>query len=377
MCVDIKKEIIMKKAAAASIVILSVAGVLAGCGKEEVEKAIAPLVADTQATAEAEEVEEAEEETGSVLPEIDTSIPIQAGAKIAVVSKDTSGEFWELLEKGMEQAVKEINTAFGYEKDEQITMTFEGPSDEQDVESQINTMDAVIAENPDVLCIAASDMDSCQAQLESAKENGIPVIAFDSNVSDKKLVRAFRGTDNKQVGRMGAYRLAKAIGKMGKVAVFSAQEKTQSSQERVEGFLDYIAKYSDIEVVQVIYEDQVNNMAAAMQGVLEIYPKLDGVFCTNADVSEMYLDMEKDETRDAIAMVGVDATTRQQEAVKNGEEVGVVSQQPYTMGYQTIWTAALATTPKGTVEIKRRELISPEWIDAAALEDPAYSNYIY
>lgn len=49
-------------------------------------------------------------------------------------------------------------------------MTFEGPDNEEDVETQINTIDAVIAENPDVLCISASDMDSCEAQLEAAKE---------------------------------------------------------------------------------------------------------------------------------------------------------------------------------------------------------------
>lgn len=29
-------------------------------------------------------------------------------------------------------------------------MTFEGPDNEEDVETQINTIDAVIAENPDV-----------------------------------------------------------------------------------------------------------------------------------------------------------------------------------------------------------------------------------
>lgn len=31
----------------------------------------------------------------------------------------------------------------------------------------------------------ARDMDSCEAQLEAAKENGIPVIAFDSNVREE------------------------------------------------------------------------------------------------------------------------------------------------------------------------------------------------
>lgn len=106
-------------------------------------------------------------------------------------------------------------------------MTFEGPDDEEDVESQINTLDAVIAENPSVVCLSAGDVDSCQAQLEAAKENGIPVVAFDSNVSDTKLVRAFRGTDNTQIGEYAAYKLGSAIenGKCG--CFFRTGENTE------------------------------------------------------------------------------------------------------------------------------------------------------
>ncbi len=68
---------------------------------------------------------------------------------------------------------------------------------------------------------------------------------------------------------------------MGKVAVFSAQEKTQSIQERVSGFTNYITNYPDIEVVEIVYQDQVDDMTAAMQEVLDKYPQLDGVFCDN------------------------------------------------------------------------------------------------
>ncbi|MFR6582474.1 MAG: substrate-binding domain-containing protein [Ruminococcus sp.] len=132
-----------------------------------------------------------------------------------------------------------------------------------------------------------------QAQLEAAKENGIPVVAFDSGVTDSKMVRAFRGTDNTRVGEIAAYRLATAIGKMGKVAVFSAQEKTQSIQERVSGFTNYITNYPDIEVVEIVYQDQVDDMTAAMQEVLDKYPQLDGVFCDNADIADLYLDMKR------------------------------------------------------------------------------------
>ena len=345
----------MKKVAVIPAVVLAALCTFTGCKKEEVEKVIAPLVSDGQTT---ESTEEAQEEKDPLIPEIDTSVELQAGSRVAVVSKSTSGEFWGLVKKGMEQAIADVNEAYGFKKEDQVTMTFEGASDEKDVESQVNTIDVVIAENPDVLCVSA-------------------VVAFDSGVTDSKMVRAFRGTDNTRVGEIAAYRLATAIGKMGKVAVFSAQEKTQSIQERVSGFTNYITNYPDIEVVEIVYQDQVDDMTAAMQEVLDKYPQLDGVFCNNADIADLYLDMKKDETKDSIVMVGVDATAKQQEAIRNGKEVGVVSQQPYAMGYQTIWTALLTTAPKKSVEIKRNVRIDPAWIDSSNIDDPTYSSYLY
>ena len=367
----------MKRAAVAAIGLVTGLTMLTGCSRAEVEETIQPLVADAieETDSEAEAVDEQDE--SPLIPEIDTDVKIEAGSRIAVVSKATKGEYWKMVKKGMEEAVKAINEAYGFKKDDQVTMTFEGPDNEEDVESQINTIDAVIAENPDVLCISASDMDSCQAQLEAAKENGIPVIAFDSNVSEKKLVRAYRGTDNVQVGKMAAYQLGSALGKMGKVAVFSAQQKTKSVQDRVDGFMNNIGKYGDIEVVETIYSDQVDDMETAIQEVLEKYPTLDGVFCTNADVTELYLEMDKSTESDSIALVGVDATSKQQEAIRKGTEIGCVSQQPYAMGYQTIWAAAETTAPRKSVKIEKNVLINPAWIDASTLDDPESSAYLY
>ena len=356
----------MKRVAVMSVALLAAATLLTGCQKEEVEKLVAPLVADVQETPEAQEMEE---EKNPAIPEIDTTLSIESGARIAVVSKSKKGEFWD--------KVKEVSTAYGFKKEDQITMTFEGPDNEEDVESQINTLDAVIAENPSVVCLSAGDMESCQAQLEAAKENGIPVIAFDSNVSDTKLIRAFRGTDNTQIGKYAAYKLGSAIGKMGNVAVFSAQEKTQSAQERVQGFLDNIANYTDIKVVETIYSDQVDDMKEAMKEVLDKYPALDGVFCTNADVSGMFLEVNKDNGENKVAMVGVDATSKQQEAIKNGEELGVLSQNPYAMGYQTMWAAIQSTAPKKETKIEKQVLLDPAWIDAENLESEDYANYMY
>lgn len=373
----------MKKAA---VVVLLLAGAVAVAGGTDIMGGFGNFVADVQAEDELPDNDEAQEELAASpeeepeadrVSQIDTTITLGAGSRIAVVSKATAGEYWKLVRQGMEDAVKDINTAYSFSSDEEITMTFEGASDEQDVETQINTLDAVIAENPTVLCMSAGDIESCQAQLEAASENGIPVVVFDSNVNEDELVAAFRGTDNTYVGKLAAQKLADAIGGAGKIAVFSAQEKTESSQKRVEGFKEALADYPDITIVSELYTDKVDDMSAAMADALKRYPDLSGVFCTNEDVSDMYLELEKGEK--SPVMVGVDATTAQQEAIADGQELGVVSQNPYEIGYQTIIAAAqaMSTDEAQAAAVEKNVLLEPKWIDATNIDDQANSNYLY
>lgn len=377
----------MKKAAVA-VLFLAVAVIVAG-GSGKIGS-FTHLIADVQAEDDLQDGTEVPEHEISAAEadnegmeedrasKIDTTITLGAGSRIAVVSKATDGEYWKLVRQGMEAAVKDINTAYDFTSDDAITMTFEGPSDESDVETQINTLDAVIAENPTVLCLSASDIESCQAQLEAASENGIPVVVFDSNVNDDALVVAFRGTDNEYVGKMAAEKLADAIGGSGKIAVFSAQEKTESIQKRVEGFEEAIASdYPDISIVSKIYMDQVDDMSEAISNVLTSYPDLAGVFCTNENASNLYLSVDKGEN--APVMVGVDASTVQQDAIKNGQELGCVSQDPYEIGYQTIIAAAqaMSTDEEQAAAVEKNVLLEPGWIDAANIEDSQNSNYLY
>ena len=344
----------MKKAA---VVVLLLAGVAAVAGEAGIMDGFGNFVADVQAEDELPDNEKAQNESEEVTGEeedsaskIDTSITIGAGSRIAVVSKATDGEYWKLVHRGMEDAVKDINTAYDFSSDDAVTMTFEGPSDEQDVETQINTLDAVIAENPTVLCMSAGDIESCQAQLEAASENGIPVVVFDSNVNEDELVAAFRGTDNTYVGKLAAEKLADAIGGSGKIAVFSAQEKTESSQKRVEGFKETLAEYPDITIVSELYTDKV---------------------------SDLYLGLDKGEK--APVMVGVDATTVQQKAIADGQELGTVSQDPYAIGYQTIIAAAqtMSTDAQKAEKVEKNVLLEPKWIDASNIGDETNSNYLY
>ena len=96
----------MKRAAAAAISLMTGLAMLAGCSRAEVEETIQPLVADAieESDSEAEAVKE--EDESPLIPEIDTDIKIHAGSRIAVVSKCVKGEYWKMVKKGMEDAVK-------------------------------------------------------------------------------------------------------------------------------------------------------------------------------------------------------------------------------------------------------------------------------
>lgn len=300
-------------------------------------------------------------------------INLEAGSHIAVVVKSTKNGFWTSVKRGMDAAVADLNEKLGYKGDDKIKLTFEGPSDETDVDNQINIIDAVLGENPDVLCLSAIDMDSCQAQLEAAEENGIPVIVLDSGVKAGN-VNATCVVDNYQAGVQAAEKLADAIGGSGKIAVMAHVESAQNCQEREQGFTETIAeKYPDIEIVNISHQNEETSVSEMAESVLKLFPDVKGYFCTNENVAGDVLDAISASGKE-VAVVGIDAGKKQKDAIKSGKEVGVLVQNAYGMGYATVVAAARAA-----LGMENNESINPgmEWIDSENISDERYANYLY
>ena len=300
-------------------------------------------------------------------------INLEAGSHIAVVVKCTLNGLWTSVKRGMDAGVADLNDKLGYKGDDKIKLTFEGPSDETDVEEQINIIDAVLGENPDVLCLSAIDMDSCQAQLEAAEENGIPVIVLDSGVKTGN-VNATCVVDNYQAGVQAAVKLADTIGGSGKIAVMTHVESAQNCQEREQGFTETIAeKYPDIEIVNISHQNEETSVSEMAESVLKLFPDVKGYFCTNENVSGDVLDAISASGKE-VAVVGIDAGKKQKDAIKSGKEVGVLVQNAYGMGYATVVAAARAA-----LGLENDESINPgmEWIDSENISDERYANYLY
>lgn len=296
----------------------------------------------------------------------------EPGTRIAVVVKNTKTGFWKNVKKGMDDAVEDLNEKMGYKGEDKIKISFEGPGNETDVESQINIIDAVLSENPSILCLAAIDMESCQPQVEEATLNGIPVVVLDSGVQSEQ-VNAICATDNYAAGTEAAKKMAEALGEKGQVAIMAHVETSESSQKRVAGFTDEMKNHPEIEIVNISYENEETSMSELAEAVLKLYPEVKGYYCTNEIATNNVLDIVNTSDKE-VKVIGFDSGEKQIKAVKDGVELGMFAQNPYGMGYATIVAGVRADQG-----LENDAFINTgyQWIDSTSIELPEYKNYLY
>src|SRR3989442_3997095 len=100
--------------------------------------------------------------------------PAQAATKpyIPLISKGFQHQFWQAVKQGAEQAAKDFN----------VTITFEGPESESQVDKQIEMLQAALDKKPSAIGIEALDSKAVVPLLERAKAQFFPVIVLFSSV---------------------------------------------------------------------------------------------------------------------------------------------------------------------------------------------------
>jgi len=91
---------------------------------------------------------------------------------IPVISKGFQHQFWQTVKAGAEAAAKQYG----------VTITFEGPPTEADIQPQVQMLVNDMAKNPSAIALAALDTNSVMDQLNQAIKRKIPIIGFDSGV---------------------------------------------------------------------------------------------------------------------------------------------------------------------------------------------------
>jgi len=254
---------------------------------------------------------------------------------IVFIPKARDQVFWTFMRQGVDRAMRE---------DGHVKLTWRGPAHNDDVDSQIEILRIYSKPGVDAIIIAATDRSRLVPSVEQAAALGIKVIAVDSGL-DGKAHTNFVTTNNFAAGRVAAERLASLLNRQGSVAVLRTIAGSGSTDDRADGFLDYMKKNAPhIRIVADEFGGGTRGKAARSAAqLLEKHPEVDGIFAVNESTSDgMLRALRQAGFAGKKRFVGFDTSDFLLEGIAKQQIDGLVVQDPRQMGYLSMKAAVAA-----------------------------------
>lgn len=315
---------------------------------------------------------------------------------IPVVAKGFQHQFWQVVKKGAEQAAIDLG----------VKINFVGPEGESAIATQVDMLKSELAKKPTAICLAALDTKSVLEQLQTAAQQNIPIIGFDSGVPEAPAgqVAANASTNNEAAAAIGAEKMYTAIkdkiaaGKV-TVCVLSQDATSASITGRTKGFAEkfkalveadgkkaaIVGDYSAINAGEETSADvlvkivvgatsDITDMTNAANSMIST-PNLAGVFCSNEGAVNGYLAAMNAGAKapEGLQVIGFDAGSNQKGAVKNGQFLGSITQDPFQIGYKAVDLAVKAAKGEAVTDVDT----GAKWYDATNMEEPDIAQLLY
>ena len=246
--------------------------------------------------------------------------------RVVFIVPNSENRYWTLAEKGVEAASEEYG----------ISLKIKEPLSNTDNSSEIIAMlDEAIATETDAIIVRGEENEEMLSHLEAARKKGILVGFIDSDNTD--FARDFYvGTDNVDAGKKLAKKVVESVGEDAEIGILSCESSALNLQEREKGFREICSLYPDISInVEV---DEQASKKSARDNLEKLAGKApDAIVALEGYGTLAISTMLEDGQLDSIKLFGIDYDSEHYEnAVKNGSITGILTQQPYKMGYTCV-----------------------------------------
>lgn len=249
--------------------------------------------------------------------------------------------WWDAVGLGLEEAQRQY-------AERGITINYEYTAPvAPDAIDQVNRLESAAGRNFDVIGVDVNDIKIVTPTINNLIDQGVKVMTFSSSDATKedgcKRIAYVGNTHNYQDGADLAEILAEKIGYKGQVAALGGTIGAPCHEDRIKGFQDVMAKYPDIEVVEIQYDnDSIELALTYAEGFLQKYPDLKGIFCNNMGnpigAAQALIDAGK---VGDIVLVGMDHDKRALEYLRDGVITALGIQDCFKMGFDTIQVAVM------------------------------------
>jgi ribose transport system substrate-binding protein len=230
--------------------------------------------------------------------------------------------YWQTAANGFNKAAAQY----------QVTAKVVGPSSYDPV-GELDALQQAVRANPKGILISVADVGTLQREIDTAVQNGIPIITMDSDAPATRRLY-FIGTNNVEAGHQGGSRLVEKLQK-GNIAFFTIPGQP-NLEDRLRGFKEVLNTQPGLKVAEIV--DIKGDAATAFDKAQQLVDqtgakKIDAFVCLEAVSGKPVADAIKRANAHDREVVSWDADPATLDAIKDGTIDATIAQKPYTMGY--------------------------------------------
>ncbi len=263
---------------------------------------------------------------------------------LAVIPKSVGLDYWSKVHAGAMCAASQMPG---------VQVTWNGVTDETDVVGQLNLLNNYIAQGVNGLVYAATDATAMNEVSTDAGKAGVKVVSIDSGTTPQPKNVPLIATNNISGAKLAADQLAKAIGPSGgKIAIIAFHAGSQTNDQRVQGFQEELKKHPKLHLVGIQYsQNDYNTALTVTANILTANPDLKGLFAANESSDVGAVEAVRIAHRAGkVKIVGWDTSPDEVDGVKQGLVSGLISQDPFRMGYDGVRAAVALLRHQGRPE---------------------------
>lgn len=247
--------------------------------------------------------------------------------------------WWDAVAIGMEEAAKQFE-----ERGVIINYEYLAP-DVTSAKDQIQRLSDASLREFDVIGVDVADVEVVTPEINRLIREGHKVMTFSSSDASKEdgceRIAYVGNTHNYEDGAALTESLCKKLGYRGKVAILVGNEGAPCHEDRSTGAQDVIAKYKDMEITHIAYdEDSVDKAYQLTKEFLAQEEELAGIVCCNMSNPVGAARAVIGEGReDEVLIVGMDHDQEALGYLRDGVIYALGVQDCYSIGFDTVQVA--------------------------------------
>jgi len=276
--------------------------------------------------------------TGCTEKEASATQTTEAQKTVYLITMDKMDQHWVNVDNG----AKTMASGLG------LKYKWDAP-DVKDNAKQIEAVNNAVADNADLILLAANDPQAISAAVKNAKDKGVKIIYVDSAANEPAI--ATLSTNNYQAGALAGQTMIDELQgmgkKSGKIGIIGVNTATNSTMDRENGFRS-VVEAAGYELLTTEYKD--GDAAASQEsayGYIVGNDDLVGLYGTN-EGSTVGVGNAIKASGKAIIGIGFDKSDAIQGLLNDGSLKAAMAQNPFTMGYLGVAQAYAALNDEST-----------------------------